>query len=306
MNGHTKLYKRKGAFMNYVKEFFGNLSFFQKKVGEHLEGEKVKPKSKINSLLIIGVILLSVVTMCIFLFISNKKTTNNYYLNNDTSKYNTKNVVAKEKIESNNTEKKANKTRIQRTEEVLADFNEWLTSFKNKQVVLEINKEELARPMTEEVPGKLKQELVSNLINTFRNTVNESYENILQRTYSSHHIAIDSEQGLTIYNQLEEAETWLNTWYLDIEINKQNQKIILLNDFPFEWIDWREDVRHRETYKTLFNTIDWENDYSYEVIGVDLTHANKHLVSPSIVFILMKYDENLGKWQLTNEIGGIM
>ncbi|MFI3605281.1 hypothetical protein [Vagococcus fluvialis] len=292
--------------MNYVKEFFGNLSFFQKKVGEHLEGEKVKPKSKINSLLIIGVILLSVVTMCIFLFISNKKTTNNYYLNNDTSKYNTKNVVAKEKIESNNTEKKANKTRIQRTEEVLADFNEWLTSFKNKQVVLEINKEELARPMTEEVPGKLKQELVSNLINTFRNTVNESYENILQRTYSSHHIAIDSEQGLTIYNQLEEAETWLNTWYLDIEINKQNQKIILLNDFPFEWIDWREDVRHRETYKTLFNTIDWENDYSYEVIGVDLTHANKHLVSPSIVFILMKYDENLGKWQLTNEIGGIM
>jgi len=81
---------------------------------------------------------------------------------------------------------------------------------------------------------------------------------------------------------------------------------VLRNDFPFEWVDWRNDARHREAYKNIFTQLDWDNDLSYEVVGINLTESKKNVEGVSIAFVIMKYNEKLDKWQVTGSIGGII
>lgn len=52
--------------------------------------------------------------------------------------------------------------------------------------------------------------------------------------------------------------------------------------------------------------IDWANDLSYETIGISLMHSSKKIESPEVVFIVMKYNDKLAKWQVTGSIGGII
>ncbi|HGF7524946.1 TPA: hypothetical protein QFL93_002582, partial [Enterococcus faecium] len=61
-----------------------------------------------------------------------------------------------------------------------------------------------------------------------------------------------------------------------------------------------------EAYKNIFTQLDWDNDLSYEVVGINLTESKKNVEGVSIAFVIMKYNEKLDKWQVTGSIGGII
>ncbi|MCV3204678.1 hypothetical protein [Enterococcus faecium] len=64
--------------------------------------------------------------------------------------------------------------------------------------------------------------------------------------------------------------------------------------------------QNREAYKNIFTQLDWDNDLSYEVVGINLTESKKNVEGVSIAFVIMKYNEKLDKWQVTGSIGGII
>ena len=56
----------------------------------------------------------------------------------------------------------------------------------------------------------------------------------------------------------------------------------------------------------MFTQIDWDNDLSYEVIGVNLKNSTKNISPIELTAIIMHYNEKLGKWQVTGTIGGFI
>lgn len=173
-------------------------------------------------------------------------------------------------------------------------------------MILEINKELLKEGSGGTSPIELQTKLIDNLKAKFGDKVADDFYTSLQTSFNFNPVIVDGTKGLTISKQNDDQSQWLNTWFLDTEKTEQNTKIVLRNDFPFEWVDWRNDARHREAYKNIFTQLDWDNDLSYEVVGINLTESKKNVEGVSIAFVIMKYNEKLGKWQVTGSIGGII
>lgn len=190
----------------------------------------------------------------------------------------------------------------ERADEATAAFKNWYTSFKNDTPILEINEELLKNPSGTS-PYDLQEKLVTNMKDKFGTLLADSYYNSLRDALNANPLTIDSEKGLT-WTYEGDAENWLVTWLFDTEKDKKNTKIVLRNDFPYEWCDWRNKGRYMEKLSNILTNVDWDNDMSYEVIGVDLTNSNKNIHSSKIVFFEMYFDENLSIWQLTGNLGG--
>ncbi|STP28016.1 Uncharacterised protein [Enterococcus durans] len=187
-----------------------------------------------------------------------------------------------------------------------AENESWYKSFSNGDVILEINKELLKEGSGGTSPIELQTKLIDNLKAKFGDKVADDFYTSLQTSFNFNPVIVDGTKGLTISKQNDDQSQWLNTWFLDTEKTEQNTKIVLRNDFPFEWVDWRNDARHREAYKNIFTQLDWDNDLSYEVVGINLTESKKNVEGVSIAFVIMKYNEKLDKWQVTGSIGGII
>ena len=43
--------------------------------------------------------------------------------------------------------------------------------------------------------------------------------------------------------------------------------------------------------KIYSRKLDWDNDLSYEVVGINLTESKKNVEGVSIAFVIMKYNE---------------
>ncbi len=194
----------------------------------------------------------------------------------------------------------------ERADEATEAFESWYTSFSNGDVILEINKELLKEGSGGTSPIELQTKLIDNLKAKFGDKVSDDFYTSLQTSFNFNPVIVDCTKGLTISKQNDDQSQWLNTWFLDTEKTEQNTKIVLRNDFPFEWVDWRNDARHREAYKNIFTQLDWDNDLSYEVVGINLTESKKNVEGVSIAFVIMKYNEKLDKWQVTGSIGGII
>ncbi|EPM8140677.1 hypothetical protein ACTRHM_002359 [Enterococcus faecalis] len=188
----------------------------------------------------------------------------------------------------------------------MLSFFSWYKSFSNGDVILEINKELLKEGSGGTSPIELQTKLIDNLKAKFGDKVSDDFYTELQASFNFNPVIVDGTKGLTISKQNDDQSQWLNTWFLDTEKTEQNTKIVLRNDFPFEWVDWRNDARHREAYKNIFTQLDWDNDLSYEVVGINLTESKKNVEGVSIAFVIMKYNEKLDKWQVTGSIGGII
>lgn len=163
----------------------------------------------------------------------------------------------------------------ERAEEATEAFETWYQSFSNGDVILEINKELLKEGSGGTSPIELQTKLIDNLKAKFGDKVSDDFYTGLQASFNFNPVVVDSVKGLTISKQNEDESQWLRTWFLDTETTEKNTKILLRNDFPFEWVDWRNDARHRETYKNIFTQIDWDNDLSYET-GVVLDYDYVH------------------------------
>ncbi len=194
----------------------------------------------------------------------------------------------------------------ERADEATEAFESWYKSFSNGDVILEINKELLKEGSGGTSPIELQTKLIDNLKAKFGDKVSDDFYTSLQTSFNFNPVIVDGTKGLTISKQNDDQSQWLNTWFLDTEKTEQNTKIVLRNDFPFEWVDWRNDARHREAYKNIFTQLDWDNDLSYEVVGINLTESKKNVEGVSIAFVIMKYNEKLDKWQVTGSIGGII
>src|SRR5574341_1165901 len=110
----------------------------------------------------------------------------------------------------------------------------------------------------------------------------------------------------TIVKQNDDQTQWLNTWLLDTDKTEKNTKITIRNDFSYQWVDWRNKGQHDQKVGKIFKNVDWDNDLSYEVIGVDMTGSSKNIDSNKIIFIQMHYNDKIGKWQVTGNVGGAM
>ncbi|WP_435340535.1 hypothetical protein [Enterococcus durans] len=307
--------------MNGLKEFFGNIPMFQKQVEREIEAKGIKPTDGVNKMehgrqvlkkwigLGIGLIVIVFVGLTYF---NNKNqppvtptvTTETKESNqSETSGEATENSSQAVQGSSDHLLKLSAK---ERADEATEAFESWYKSFSNGDVILEINKELLKEGSGGTSPIELQTKLIDNLKAKFGDKVADDFYTSLQTSFNFNPVIVDGTKGLTISKQNDDQSQWLNTWFLDTEKTEQNTKIVLRNDFPFEWVDWRNDARHREAYKNIFTQLDWDNDLSYEVVGINLTESKKNVEGVSIAFVIMKYNEKLGKWQVTGSIGGII
>ncbi len=188
----------------------------------------------------------------------------------------------------------------ERADEATAAFKNWYTSFKNDTPILEINEELLKNPSGTS-PYDLQEKLVKNMKDKFGTLLADSYYNSLRDALNANPLTIDSEKGLT-WTYEGDDKNWLITWLFDTEKDKKNTKIVLRNDFPYEWVDWKN--KGKEKFPNIFNNVDWENDINYEVVGVDLSSAQKNIASSKVIFIQIHYDNELSIWQITGNLGG--
>ncbi|HAC0378675.1 TPA_asm: hypothetical protein GYY19_15225 [Listeria monocytogenes] len=307
--------------MNGLKEFFGNLPIFQKQVEREIEEKGIEPSEGIKKMefsrqvirnVVIGVLVVGILAFVGISYFNNKNqppvtptaTTETKESNqSETSGEDTENSSQAVQGSSDHLLKLSAK---ERADEATEAFERWYTSFSNGDVILEINKELLKEGSGGTSPIELQTKLIDNLKAKFGDKVADDFYTSLQTSFNFNPVIVDGTKGLTISKQNEDQSQWLNTWFLDTEKTEQNTKIVLRNDFPFEWVDWRNDARHREAYKNIFTQLDWDNDLSYEVVGINLTESKKNVEGISIAFVIMKYNEKLGKWQVTGSIGGII
>ncbi|MFS1134587.1 hypothetical protein [Enterococcus hirae] len=188
----------------------------------------------------------------------------------------------------------------ERADEATAAFKNWYTSFKNDTPILEINEELLKNPSGTS-PYDLQEKLVTNMKDKFGTLLADSYYNSLRDALNANPLTIDSEKGLT-WTYEGDDKNWLITWLFDTEKENKNTKIVLRNDFPYEWVDWKN--KGKEKFPNIFNNVDWENDINYEVVGVDLSSAQKNIASSKVIFIQIHYDNELSIWQITGNLGG--
>ncbi|MCZ1358854.1 hypothetical protein [Enterococcus faecium] len=307
--------------MNGLKEFFGNIPMFQKQVEREIEEKGIEPSEGIKKMefsrqvirsLVIGVLVVGILAFVGISYFNNKNqppvtptatTASKESNQSETSGEATKNSSQAVQGSSDHLLKLSAK---ERADEATEAFESWYTSFSNGDVILEINKELLKEGSGGTSPIELQTKLIDNLKAKFGDKVSDDFYTSLQTSFNFNPVIVDGTKGLTISKQNDDDSQWLNTWFLDTEKTEQNTKIVLRNDFPFEWVDWRNDARHREAYKNIFTQLDWDNDLSYEVVGINLTESKKNVEGVSIAFVIMKYNEKLGKWQVTGSIGGII
>lgn len=306
--------------MNKLKEFFGNMPIFQKRVEREIEAKGIKPTEGVKKLelsrqvlrnTVIGVLILVCLGFLGLSYFNNKNkppttatpTTTKKSSQADKANNDTSSPSKASKASSDHLIKASAK---ERAEEATEAFKAWYTSYSNRDVILEINQELLKEGSGGTSPIELSTKLINNLKAKFGDTVSDDFYSSLQTSFNFNPVVVDGTKGLTISKQNDDKSQWLNTWFLDTDKTEKNTKITLRNDFSYQWVDWRNDARHRDAYKNYFTQIDWDNDLSYEVIGVNMTNSSKNIDKISIAFIVLKYDEKLGKWQVTGTIGGIL
>ncbi|EMF0354540.1 hypothetical protein [Enterococcus durans] len=307
--------------MNGLKEFFGNIPMFQKQVEREIEEKGIEPSEGIKKMefsrqvirnLVIGVLVVGILAFVGISYFNNKNQPPVTPTATTASKESNQSETSGEATENSSQAVQGSSDHLlklsakERADEATEDFESWYKSFSNGDVILEINKELLKEGSGGTSPIELQTKLIDNLKAKFGDKVSDDFYTELQASFNFNPVIVDGTKGLTISKQNDDQSQWLNTWFLDTEKTEQNTKIVLRNDFPFEWVDWRNDARHREAYKNIFTQLDWDNDLSYEVVGINLTESKKNVEGVSIAFVIMKYNEKLDKWQVTGSIGGII
>lgn len=307
--------------MNGLKEFFGNIPMFQKQVEREIEEKGIEPSEGIKKMefsrqvirnLVIGVLVIGILAFVGISYFNNKNQPPVTPTATTESKESNQSETSGEATENSSQAVQGSSDHLlklsakERADEATEAFESWYKSFSNGDVILEINKELLKEGSGGTSPIELQTKLIDNLKAKFSDKVSDDFYTSLQTSFNFNPVIVDGSKGLTISKQNDDQSQWLNTWFLDTEKTEQNTKIVLRNDFPFEWVDWRNDARHREAYKNIFTQLDWDNDLSYEVVGINLTESKKNVEGVSIAFVIMKYNEKLDKWQVTGSIGGII
>lgn len=307
--------------MNGLKEFFGNIPMFQKQVEREIEEKGIEPSEGIKKMefsrqvirnLVIGVLVVGILAFVGISYFNNKNQPPVTPTATTASKESNQSETSGEATENSSQAVQGSSDHLlklsakERADEATEAFESWYKSFSNGDVILEINKELLKEGSGGTSPIELQTKLIDNLKAKFGDKVSDDFYTSLQTSFNFNPVIVDSTKGLTISKQNDDQSQWLNTWFLDTEKTEQNTKIVLRNDFSFEWVDWRNDARHREAYKNIFTQLDWDNDLSYEVVGINLTESKKNVEGVSIAFVIMKYNEKLDKWQVTGSIGGII
>ena len=307
--------------MNGLKEFFGNIPMFQKQVEREIEEKGIEPSEGIKKMefsrqvirnLVIGVLVVGILAFVGISYFNNKNQPPVTPTATTASKESNQSETSGEATENSSQAVQGSSDHLlklsakERADEATEAFESWYKSFSNGDVILEINKELLKEGSGGTSPIELETKLIDNLKAKFGDKVSDDFYTSLQTSFNFNPVIVDGSKGLTISKQNDDQSQWLNTWFLDTEKTEQNTKIVLRNDFPFEWVDWRNDARHREAYKNIFTQLDWDNDLSYEVVGINLTESKKNVEGVSIAFVIMKYNEKLDKWQVTGSIGGII
>ncbi|BDR32123.1 MULTISPECIES: hypothetical protein [Enterococcaceae] len=307
--------------MNGLKEFFGNIPMFQKQVEREIEEKGIEPSEGIKKMefsrqvirnLVIGVLVVGILAFVGISYFNNKNQPPVTPTATTESKESNQSETSGEATENSSQAVQGSSDHLlklsakERADEATEAFESWYKSFSNGDVILEINKELLKEGSGGTSPIELQTKLIDNLKAKFGDKVSDDFYTSLQTSFNFNPVIVDGSKGLTISKQNDDQSQWLNTWFLDTEKTEQNTKIVLRNDFPFEWVDWRNDARHREAYKNIFTQLDWDNDLSYEVVGINLTESKKNVEGVSIAFVIMKYNEKLDKWQVTGSIGGII
>lgn len=307
--------------MNGLKEFFGNIPMFQKQVEREIEEKGIEPSEGIKKMefsrqvirnLVIGVLVVGILAFVGISYFNNKNQPPVTPTATTASKESNQSETSGEATENSSQAVQGSSDHLlklsakERADEATEAFESWYKSFSNGDVILEINKELLKEGSGGTSPIELQTKLIDNLKAKFGDKVADDFYTSLQTSFNFNPVIVDGSKGLTISKQNDDQSQWLNTWFLDTEKTEQNTKIVLRNDFPFEWVDWRNDARHREAYKNIFTQLDWDNDLSYEVVGINLTESKKNVEGVSIAFVIMKYNEKLDKWQVTGSIGGII
>lgn len=307
--------------MNGLKEFFGNIPMFQKQVEREIEEKGIEPSEGIKKMefsrqvirnLVIGVLVVGILAFVGISYFNNKNQPPVTPTATTASKESNQSETSGEATENSSQAVQGSSDHLlklsakERADEATEAFESWYKSFSNGDVILEINKELLKEGSGGTSPIELQTKLIDNLKAKFGDKVADDFYTSLQTSFNFNPVIVDGTKGLTISKQNDDQSQWLNTWFLDTEKTEQNTKIVLRNDFPFEWVDWRNDARHREAYKNIFTQLDWDNDLSYEVVGINLTESKKNVEGVSIAFVIMKYNEKLDKWQVTGSIGGII
>ena len=304
--------------MNGLREFFGNIPMFQKQVERDIEEKGIEPSEGIKKMefsrqvirnVVIGVLVVGILAFMGISYFNNKNqppvslTTTSTNQSTETSENATETSSQGVQGASDHLLKLSAK---ERADEATEAFESWYKSFSNGDVVLEINKELLKEGSGGTSPIELQTKLIDNLKAKFGDKVSDDFYTGLQTSFNFNPVIVDSTKGLTISKQNEDETQWFSIWFLDTQKTDQNTKIILRNDFPYEWVDWRNKGQYDEKVGKIFKNVDWDNDLSYEVIGVDMTETNKNIESNQIIFIQLHYNEELGKWQVTGNIGGVV
>ncbi|EKJ5046612.1 hypothetical protein PGJ43_002583 [Enterococcus faecalis] len=288
------------------------MKIFDRRVEKELEEKGIQPTEAVKKLehsrqvlhVVIGVLTTLVLALGAGLL----------YFHNKNQPQATPTVVSSTKEETNQQAKTTESTvdmgadhllklsAKERADEATAAFKNWYTSFKNDTPILEINEELLKNPSGTS-PYDLQEKLVTNMKDKFGTLLADSYYKSLRDALNANPLTIDSEKGLT-WTYEGDLDNWLITWLFDTEKDKKNTKIVLCNDFPYEWADWRGKGQNDEKLGTLLTSIDWSNDIDHEVIGIVTKSNKKNIENLNGVFAVMQYNENLGFWQLTGTMGG--
>lgn len=307
--------------MNGLKEFFGNIPMFQKQVEREIEEKGIEPSEGIKKMefsrqvirnLVIGVLVVGILAFVGISYFNNKNQPPVTPTATTASKESNQSETSGEATENSSQAVQGSSDHLlklsakERADEATEAFESWYKSFSNGDVILEINKELLKEGSGGTSPIELQTKLIDNLKAKFGDKVSDDFYTGLQASFNFNPVIVDGTKGLTISKQNDDKSQWLRTWFLDTEKTEQNTKIVLRNDFSSEYFDWRKDSESSDKTKNLLTEIDWANDLSYETIGISLMHSSKKIESPEIVFIVMKYNDKLAKWQVTGSIGGII
>lgn len=208
-------------------------------------------------------------------------------------------------------------TAKERSEGALKGFEDWYKSFENGKTIFEIEDKELnpeelpeeldlREEMKVAVSEGLRTRLLENLQKQMLPYITDEYMRTTNRALIETPLIIDEKKGLTIVNDVTQPEKTLYSWFLDTEKTEKNSKIIMRNDFEYEYFDWRNEAKNIDKFNNVFTDIDFQNQLEYETVGVTTKRSKSNIVKPTIIIILMKYDEENDKWLMTDRLGGIM
>lgn len=308
--------------MNGLKEFFGNIPIFQKQVEREIEAKGLEPTQAVKKLefsrqvirnLVIGVLVIALLAFMGVSYFNNKnkppvtptattKTKESTETSTNISKSTTESTTQAVPGKSDHLLKLSAK---ERADEATEAFKGWYKSFSNGDVALEINQELLKEGSGGTSPIELSTKLIDNLKAKFGDKVSNDFYTGLQASFNFNPVVVDGKKGLTISKQNDDETQWFSTWLLDMDKSEKNTKIVLRNNFPYEWVDWRNKGQHDEKLGKIFKNVDWNNDLSYEVVGIDLSDTKKNIESTKIVFVQLHYNNESGKWQVTGNVGGV-